>query len=408
MVFEFKVWRTAIAGLLFQAFGMGMIGAYGFYIQPLAEHFDKDHATLNLGLALLLLLSAFASPILGRVIDRTALKPVLCVGAICAAVGLYAVSEAGSFPLVIAAYLLFAFGIVLYGPLVCNLLIVRAYQQHRARALAIAAIGVSIASVLLPLFVAYLLETIFWQSSLKVLALVILVGVLGSTLFLVVEPERSEQSEPPPIEGKNRDQSKAFLQQVNFWLIGLVVALVMSIMALLAVVLVPHFQSLGLSTEHAAWLMASMGVLGLIGKLSLATLSDRIGPFLKPLAIALACIQFSAWLLLFTATETALLAAAMFMLGFTNGLFIPLLPYIASVYFEESVLGRVNGAHMAMMLPFSLLGPWLAGRHFDQVGNYLGVFAVLMVAMACVVVALALLRPPPERGLAPGAMASQS
>ena len=406
MAFDFSVWRTAIAGLIFQALGLGLIGVYGFYIEPVGRHFNQGHATLNLGLALLMILGALISPLLGRVIDRTSLKPVLSLGAIVAALGLCLVSVAATFQIAVVGYLLFAIGIVLYGPLVCNLLIVRAYQINRARALAIAAIGVSVASVLLPLFVAWLMTELEWQRSLQVLALVVVVGVFGSALLLVVEPARpssvpKEQAGDRPAE-KDRGGTNAaignagspYWAQLNFWLLGFVVSICMSVMALLALIMVPHFLSTGLSVEHAAWLVSSTGVSGMLGKTSLAVLSERISPWLKQLAIFLACLQLCAWLILFNFTGPTQMLVAMLALGFTNGLFIPLLPYICSVYFEESSLGKINGAHMAMMLPFALLGPWLAGRHFDQSGSYTAVFATLCVVLGLVVAALLAVRKP--------------
>ncbi|MFK8020646.1 MAG: MFS transporter [Pseudomonadales bacterium] len=402
MTFDFSVWRTAIAGLIFQALGLGVIGVYGFYIEPVGRYFDQGHATLNLGLALLMVLGALVSPLLGRVIDRSSLKPVIAFGAILAALGLCVVSMASSFQIAVAGYLLFAVGIVLYGPLVCNLLIVRSYQQNRARALAIAAIGVSVASVLLPLLVAWLMTEVEWQRSLQVLALVIVVGVFGSALLLVVEPpRRSLMVDDTPAEKgddtrltANSGSAIRYWAQLNFWLLGFVVSICMSVMALLALIMVPHFLSTGLSVEHAAWLVSSTGVSGMLGKTSLAVLSERIGPWLKSLAVFLACLQLCAWLILLNFTGPSQMLIAMLALGFTNGLFIPLLPYICSVYFDESSLGKINGAHMAMMLPFALLGPWLAGRHFDEAGSYAGVFAALCAVLACVIAALLALRKP--------------
>ncbi len=394
-------WKTALAGLLLQALGMGLIGVYGFFVNPVAETFGKDFATVNLGLALLLLLSAIASPLVGAVIDRSPLRPVLMLGAVLAGSGLTLVSQADEFGNLVIGFIVFSLGVVCYGPLVCNLLIVRAYSADRARALAVAAIGVSVASVVLPLLTAELLDRYAWRSSLMVLGCGVAFGVFVTALFVVKEPPRqvpvaTARQDNPPDNSAGTEQSQKgpthFSKNPNFWLMGLVTALVMSAMSLITVVMVPHFLSIDLSRQTAAGLMASMGVAGLIGKLCLAIVSDRVQPVIRRLAGALALAQMLAWLVLATNTDIAVLYGCMLLMGFTNGLFIPLIPYINSVYFRETELGRISGLHMAIMLPFSLLGPWLAGRHFDLSGSYVGVFYVLSAALALVLVSLFLMR----------------
>ncbi|MFK7733043.1 MAG: MFS transporter [Pseudomonadales bacterium] len=390
-------WSTALAALVFQALGMGLIAVYGFYITPVSEQFDVSVATMNLGLAMLLLLSGVMSPWLGRFIDGAALKPVILSGAGIAALGLTAAAFVSTFSLLIAAFLLFSIGVVLYGPVVCNLLLVRAYQTNRARALAIAAMGVSFASILLPLLVASMLNTIHWQMSLLVLAGIVVIGVGGGVLFLVREPDRKELATSSEQELEELPVS-GFTGDINFWAMGVITVSVMSIMSLFAIILVPHFLNVGLDNSQAALIMASSGFAGLCGKTSLAYLSDRIRPYLKTFAVFLCAELLVAWLLLLNFESLNVMMLATIMLGFGHGAFIPLLPYMNSVFFEEQTLGRITGLHMAMMMPPALVGPWLAGRYYDQNDSYIGVFLVLSVAMLITLIsvtALKMQRSPP-------------
>ncbi len=386
-----KQWSTALAALVFQALGMGLIGVYGFYVTPVAEQFDVSIAAMNSGLALLLLLSGVMSPLLGRFIDGSELKPVILSGALIAALGLVMAAWVNSFSLLIVAFLLFSMGVILYGPVVCNLLLVRGYQTNRARALAIAAIGVSFASILLPVLVAALLNGMHWQTSLLVLAGLVVIGVGGGALFLVREPSRIELQETNTTDSQEVNVS-GFFGDVNFWMMGIVTAVLMSIMSLFALILVPHFLSVGLDNSQAALLMASSGLTGLCGKTCLAYLSDRIRPYLKGFALFVCAELLLGWIVLLNFDSMPMMTLATVMLGFGHGAFIPLLPYMNSVLFEEQTLGRISGLHMAMMMPPALIGPWLAGRHFDEVGSYYGVFLALSIAMLLAVVSVFLLK----------------
>lgn len=374
-------WSTALAALVFQALGVGLIGVYGFYITPVSEQFDVSIATMNLGLALLLLLSGVLSPSLGRFIDGSALRPVILTGAGIVALGLVSAAFVKSFSLLIVAFLLFSLGIVLYGPVVCNLLLIRGYQTNRARALAIAAMGVSFASILLPLLVAALLNRMHWQMSLLVLAGIVVIGVGGGVLFLVHEPDRSEQRAQHEAAFEQQNPAR-FVDDINFWAMGVLTAVLMSIMSLFALILVPHFLNVGLDNSQAALLMAASGAAGLCGKTSLAYLSDRVRGYVKTLALVLCAVLLLGWLVLLNFEAVSIMALATMLLGFGHGAFIPLMPYMNSVFFEEHTLGRITGLHMAMMMPPALLGPWLAGRYFDQNASYHGVFLALSIAMS--------------------------
>lgn len=382
-----KQWSTAMAAMVFQALGMGLISVYGFYISPVSQQFNVSIATMNLGLAILLLLSGVLSPGLGRFIDGAALRPVIFAGACIATLGLISAALVDSFSLLITAFLLFSVGVILYGPVVCNVLLIRGYQTNRARALAIAAMGVSFASILLPLLVAALLNRMHWQMSLMVLAGIVVIGVGGSVLFLVREPNRSELTARNEVAREQASNTR-FVNDVNFWAMGVITTLLMSIMSLFALILVPHFLNVGLDNSQAALLMAASGGAGLCGKTSLAYLSDRIRSHVKTVALVLCAELFLAWVVLLNFESLAMMTLATAMLGFGHGAFIPLLPYMNSVFFEEHTLGRISGLHMAMMMPPALIAPWLAGRHFDQNASYHGVFLALGIAMLIALVSV--------------------
>ena len=70
---------------------------------------------------------------------------------------------------------MFSLGLALYGPVVVNGLLVKVYPGSEARALAIAAIGISVATAVLPPLVGLLLDSMEWRSALMTIALCVLV-----------------------------------------------------------------------------------------------------------------------------------------------------------------------------------------------------------------------------------------
>ena len=66
-------------------------------------------------------------------------------------------------------------------------------------------------------------------------------------------------------------------------------------------------------------------------------------------------------------------------------------PWLNSRYFDNSIIGQVNGAQMPLMLPLGLAGPPLAGLAFDRTGSYdlaLAAMFVLLVLAGLVLASL--------------------
>ena len=285
-------------------------------------------------------------------------------------------------------FLCFSIGLTFYGPVVVNGLMVKSYPGREARALAIAAIGISIASALLPPLVGTLLVQLDWRSTLIGLSagiliclwLIILIGVPGG----VVGAMRDDKS-------KN---DRGFYRQPAFWLIGLCVALGLNVSVVLAVCYPPHFMGLGYSAAQAGWFLALTGVAGLVGKSCLAWVGDSSRIPVKMMAVVLLLMQVGGLCGLLYAERVEGIGVSLCLMGFGAGAFIPMHPYLNSRYFDATIISEVNGAQMPLFLPFGLVGAPLAGYVFDQTGNYDGVLTGLAVTLAMAV--LLVLRLPLE------------
>lgn len=379
-----KYWLPAIAGMTCLACGAGLVGLFGFFVGPLSTEFGVGVATLNMAPVALLLVPGLVAPFVGRVADRVPIRRLMLTGCTFALLALFLASRAPSLWLAGLAFLGFALGLTMYGPVVVNGLMVKLYPGKEARALAIAAIGISIASAALPPLTGYLLEQLDWRTTLASLALGLLV-LLWLVLLWAIPADTGGAVQ-------QREQvDRSIYRKKEFWLIGGCVALAFNVAIVQTICYPPHFVSRGFSLSQAGLFLAVGGLAGFTGKAFVAWLGDAGRHYAKWLTAVLLLLQVVGFGILLQAHTVPLVICAMLFLGFGGGAFIPMHPYLNSRYFDASIIAQVNGAQMPLFLPLGLAGPPLAGYVFDQAGNYdlvLTVLAVILLLAALVSVSL--------------------
>jgi predicted MFS family arabinose efflux permease len=384
-----KTWFPVITGMFCFALGPGIIGVYGFFVEPMSREFDVGVAVLNIGPVALLLVPSILGAWIGKLADRLPIRNILLVGACVAMFSLIAISHAPTVWWVALGFLCFSVGLTLYGPIVINGLMVKLYPGREARALAMVAIGISLAAIMLPPLVGILLEHHSWRWALQSLAagllailwLAILLGVPRNVgLVASVATDRV---------------TTGIYRSKPFWLIGLCVAMGLNVSIVMAVCFPPLFVSKGYTVADAGWFLALSGMSGLLGKGCLAWLGDAARPYAKWLAAAMLILQAAGLGLLLTAGDVSVTVLALSLFGFSTGAFIPIHPYLNSRYFDASIISQVNGAQMPLFLPFGLVGAPLAGYAFDQTGNYDAVLITLVATLF--LAALLVLRLPRQR-----------
>ncbi len=371
-----KTWLPAISGMFCFGLGVGLIGVYGFFVAPLSKEFGVGVAVLNIGPVALLLVPGILGPAIGKLADRVPMRQILLAGVSLTMLSLFAISAAPTLLLVALGFLCFSLGLTLYGPVVINGLLVKLYPGLEARALAIAAIGISVAVIIMPLLVGRLLAQFDWRQTLQVLAtgllvvlwLVILAGIPGGVVRTAFAGERMANA--------------ALYRNPNFWLIGLCVAMVLNVSIVVGVSYPPHFASQGYTVADAGRFLAASGMAGFVGKSCFAWLGDATRKYAKWIAAALLLLQIAGMGLLFVAEGASEIILALCLLGFGIGAFVPMHPYLNSRYFDAGIISQVNGAQGPLFLPFGLVGAPLAGYAFDQTGNYNVVFIALAITLA--------------------------
>lgn len=162
-----RPWLPAMAGMTCLGLGIGLVSMFGFFVPHLSREFGVGVAAINMAPVALLLVPGILSPFLGKLVDRWSIRGLMLLGSAASMLSLLVLSQAQSLLVLSCAFLLFAVGLVCYGPLAVNALMVKLYPGREARALAVASLGISVSSITLPVFVGAVLQVLDWRSSLR-------------------------------------------------------------------------------------------------------------------------------------------------------------------------------------------------------------------------------------------------
>jgi len=131
---------------------------------------------------------------------------------------------------------------------------------------------------------------------------------------------------------------------------------------------VPLARGLGVDPLVAATLVSALGMAGIIGRLVMGSLSDRIGR--RP-AIGIGIVlQILAFLGFTVAGALPGLYAASIAFGFSYGAVSSLFPAIVADFFGRRHAGSLVGLLFAMSGSMAALGPLGAGFIYDRTGSY--------------------------------------
>ena len=161
---------------------MGLVGVYGLFLVPLATEFESNMGTLSLGMSIYLLCMGGTAPLVGMVMKPGRIKMLMLAGVVLACISLAMIGQAGSLSFIAACIAAYAFTAAGFGVLPNNILLANWFDRLRGRAMAIAAIGVSVASFSLPPLTAWWITEYGWRTALELLSL-LMAGILLPVLL---------------------------------------------------------------------------------------------------------------------------------------------------------------------------------------------------------------------------------
>ncbi len=376
---------------LFLHFGSLLVNAFGVMLTSLCDQFGWTRGQVSLGFTLATLTAMLTMPLTGWLTDRLgARRPILVCTTIFGA--LYA-SLAFLTPQIWHLFVIFLL-LGLVGPGTSAVphasLISRWFTERRGLALGFAMCGTALGGVIWPWATQKMLGNFGWRNTYAISGGAVLLIAVPLMLFLL--------KNPPAVEGKNEQASndnqadgltrrEALRGSLLWLLIGAFFVISMSIQACM-IHLVPLLKDRGMTPESAALVASVMGVAGMIGRLGMGYLLDRLPAERVPSA-AFGLVAAGIFLLFAGATGLwAYVAAAL--IGFGYGSESATIPYLVSRYFGLRSFGEIY-SYLFITVPLGgALGPALMGVGFDRTGSYQ--MTLFACGAATVIAALSLLR----------------
>ncbi|MBM3596283.1 MAG: MFS transporter, partial [Alphaproteobacteria bacterium] len=342
--------------------------------------------------------NAAMAPIIGRLLDRVSVRKLMMASSLLFAGSMAVISQSRSLALdaaLIAAPV--AAGVLGGGTISISVMLARWFKLYRARAMALAALGMSLGGIVVAPVIGKLIELQGWRFS--VLATGLASGLITASLaFLMrdlpgpgdVEVRGQPTSggvpsiENPPAASVSPASPPPkvidILRMRLFWILVGGIAFGGAVGQGVTVSLVPIALEAGLTTMQGAVLISATGISGLAAMLALVAWGDRMDRTAL-LALVLLSSVVPCALLLVAKTYLALIATAL-ILGIALQVVAPVYIALMADRFGLAAFGTVRGLMVPVMSLVGAVSVRFIGEVYDRTGGYeVGLWTYLVLGV---------------------------
>lgn len=308
---------------------------------------------------------ALGNLLIGRLVDRHGIAPVLAGAALVSAAG-FAVSALAPSVLVLAlGQLLVGLGTAAtFGPLIADVSLW--FRRRRGIAVAVVASGNYLSGAIWPLLLAGVLETQGWRAACWILAALVGLGMLPFAAFL--------RRRLPDLYLSAATQATAHRLETPLspaaltWLLALAGVACCVAMSMPQVHLVAYCVDLGYGPAVGAEMLSLMLMGGVVSRLVSGLIADRLGGVRTLLIGSVA--QMLALVLYLPAEGMTSLYLVSLIFGLSQGGIVPAYALIV----RETMPAREAGARVGTVIMATILGMalggWMSGAIYDWTGSY--------------------------------------
>ena len=382
-------WRIVGAAftVLFVVYGIQF--SFGTFVGAVVADTGWSETRLQLIFAIYIGLYSALSALSGWLTDRWGPRPIVATGSILLTGGylLWATSD---------SLIIVALGMGIVAPLgmscswvPCNATVVRWFVVRRGLATAIATSGGSLANILVPPIAALLVDAYGWRVAIVGMSIFGGVCMLLSSLALERDPESIGQvPDGSPMSSRHTTEdgltgvspAEAW-RSVTYWQIFGMYALTFVAVFIPFVHLVQFAQSLGASLQTASTVISAIGIGGLVGRLVMGPISDRIGR--KTSVILALGIETAAFMGMAISSGLWLLYPSAAAFGFAYGGGVVVFPPLVADLFGRAHAGAIVGRIFATAGSMAAIGPYVAQLIHNALGDYRWAFLLSGVANGC-------------------------
>jgi MFS family permease len=410
-----------IVGVVFvsMAIGVNARTAFSLLFPPILEEFRWDRGVTAGAFSFGFLLSAFMSPLIGRLMDRAGPRLVMETGVVLLAAGLLLA------PLTTEAWHLYAtLGVLVGGGSVClgysgqSLFLPNWFVRRRGLATGIAFAGVGVGSIILFPAMQLAIEAYGWRTACWTLGLLALILLAPINLLLRKRPEdigllpdgdAAPEASAAPQPSNVVDPAWAAidwtlgraLRTSRFWWIAIGYFLGLYAWYAVQVHQTKYLIEIGFSPTVAAWALGFVSLVGIPGQIALGHISDRVG---REWVWTAGMAGFAACYLLLLALQAVPSPALLYLMVIAQGVLgygvTSVFAAIVAEIFQGKHYGTIFGTLMLVAISGGAAGPWLTGVLFDTYGNYTLAFWIGVAASLASAVAIWLAAPRKVRAVA--------
>jgi MFS transporter, OFA family, oxalate/formate antiporter len=377
----FYGWIVVACAFAILCVAYGIQFSFGVFMPFISADTGWNRASLSMPFSLYVFVYSALGMMSGRLTDRLGPRIVLTTGGCLLGVGLMLVSRSHLlWQLYLALGLIAATGMsAAYVP--CNATVVRWFVQKRGLALSIASSGASFGTFIFPPLATGLIAAYGWRGAYFILALLAITAVGTCATFIVRDPEKmgllpdgAPALDPQPIHvAPNLSSDDHWTlhdakRSTTFWLLNIIFGLTWLVAFMPMVHIVPFAVDLGISHFRAAMTISVIGFAGFTGRLSIGTISDRLGRV--PTLGSCLMLQALAFIGFMFSTGLALLYPSAALFGFSYGGVTALFPALIGDFFGRIAVGAIVGFIFAVAGSPAAFGPLIAGYIYDATHSY--------------------------------------
>lgn len=380
-------WRVGLASFLAIGLSFGAFQSLSsLFVMPLQAAFGWSRGEIAFAYNASLI-TALASPFVGRAVDRFGPRRIMIGGmAVTAALYLALAAMNGSLFLFYALQVLASVIGLSASGLTCSRIVSEVFIRSRGLSLAIARSGLSLASAALPSVLFAAIAAYGWRAGYVLEAALVLLVALPAVFLWIGQPRHAPAGEVQPQSPHAPAAWASLLRSRRIWILclgaGLGYAPANAIMSQLQPLLVGK----GIGASAAAGFVGVAGLASFLGAIATGSLVDR---FWAPgIAFLFACgaAAGTAMLALNPVLGTPAATLAVLLVGLGLGAEIDVVAYMVARYFGLGSFSTIYGLTVFFIALSSALGASLLGFAFDRFGSYdtaLLVIAASFVAAGC-------------------------
>jgi sugar phosphate permease len=375
------------AGFLTQFIAVGMSNyVVGSFMIPMTEEFGWSRAEFSASRSIGQIVLAMTGFVIGTYIDKYGGKPFVLFGGVVLSLSLYSLGSINNLTqwLLINGLMLTA-GAAMIGNLVVNVTLGKWFVEKRGRAIAVAGMGISLAGILLPPTVTWLVDQFGWRAAWEVLAFVAAAVTFPAAFMVKRRPEDfglhpDGKSDEQVASGDAGAAAADFEKSLNraqamrtstFYFLVLAFGLFQISITVMLLQTIPLMTDAGYSRLVASSMISLASVPAFFSKPIWGIMIDHYNP--KKLASLGALVTGLAVMLIVVSVAKradSLVYFGFLMMGVGWGGLLPLQEVIWASFFGRRYLGSVRSTAMPFTFGMSAVGPIVVGYYYDLVGDY--------------------------------------